>query len=212
VHDNIEAFLCLLKKVKNQSIFRLVHRWTSVNRSLHTIRASVEKSSNFLFSLRNFSHFEHTSEKVPADLIEGIETVLVLYHSQIRHHIEVIRKYQVLPLILCYPNELNQIWMNLIHNAIQAMAGKGTLTIETTLQDEQIFVSITDTGKGISNTIRPHIFEPFFTTGAGNGLGLGIAKNIIEKHQGKIEITSQPGKTTFQVSMPLNPESQTIPP
>ena len=113
---------------------------------------------------------------------------------------------QDIPAIFCYPGELNQVWTNLIHNALQAMDYQGTLTINSSTRNEQIVISITDTGKGIPNEIQEKIFEPFFTTkpaGEGSGLGLDIVKKIIDKHQGRIHVESQPGNTTFRVVLPI---------
>jgi two-component system NtrC family sensor kinase len=108
--------------------------------------------------------------------------------------------------VFCYPDELNQVWTNLIHNALQAMDYKGILTINATQQDTKVIITITDTGKGIPREIQDKIFEPFFTTkptGEGSGLGLDIVQKIIEKHEGEIEVESMPGKTTFTVSLPI---------
>lgn len=109
--------------------------------------------------------------------------------------------------MLCYPDELNQVWTNIIHNALQAMDYRGTLTIDIAQQDQQAHISITDSGQGIPEHIQSKIFEPFFTTkrpGEGSGLGLDIVKKIIDKHRGRIEVKSIPGKTTFTVSLPIN--------
>jgi signal transduction histidine kinase len=108
--------------------------------------------------------------------------------------------------VFCYPDELNQVWTNLIHNALQAMNYQGTLTIDVTTQEQQVKISITDSGQGIPEEIKTKIFEPFFTTkppGEGSGLGLDIVKKIIDKHQGKIEVESVPGKTTFTFYLPM---------
>jgi signal transduction histidine kinase len=119
-----------------------------------------------------------------------------------------MRNYTELPPVLCYPDELNQVWTNLIHNALQAMDYRGTLTLEVMTQDQQAKISITDSGKGIQKEIQSRIFEPFFTTkppGEGSGLGLDIVKKIIEKHSGQISVESQPGRTTFNVFLPIGP-------
>ncbi|HEW98064.1 MAG: hypothetical protein DRR16_24805 [Candidatus Parabeggiatoa sp. nov. 3] len=124
--------------------------------------------------------------------------------------IKVIKHYAELPPIWCYADELNQVWTNLVHNALQAMDDKGTLTIETFPQDNQVLISIIDNGKGIAPEIKEKIFEPFFTTkraGEGSGLGLDIVRKIVKKHEGKITFESQPGKTTFTVFLPVLPSS-----
>jgi two-component system, NtrC family, sensor kinase len=109
--------------------------------------------------------------------------------------------------VLCYTDELNQVWTNLIHNALQAMNNQGTLIIDTTRQDTRVLISITDSGKGIPQEIQHKIFEPFFTTkpaGQGSGLGLDIVNKIINKHEGTIDVESVPGKTRFTVSLPIS--------
>jgi signal transduction histidine kinase len=133
---------------------------------------------------------------------------LTLYQNQLKQGVQVIRNYAKLPPVLCYPDELNQVWTNLIHNALQAMEYRGTLSIEVTAIDQQAKISLTDSGKGIPEEIQAKIFEPFFTTkpsGEGSGLGLDIVKKIIKKHDGQITVESQPGRTTFNVFLPIQP-------
>lgn len=133
----------------------------------------------------------------------------MLDHNQIKRGIEVIKNYTNLPLIDCYPDQLNQVWTNLINNAIYEMNNQGILIIDTMQEQQMVKVSITDNGQGIPLEIQNKIFEPFFTTkakGEGSGLGLDIVKKIVDKHQGTIELHSQPGQTTFTISLPLNLE------
>lgn len=116
------------------------------------------------------------------------------------------KHYREVPAILCYPDELNQVWTNLIHNAVQAMQGQGTLDIAVSHQDQSVVVAITDSGSGIPEDLKERIFEPVFTTrpsGEGSGLGLDIVRKIIDKHQGKITVDSQPGNTTFRIFLPV---------
>ena len=138
---------------------------------------------------------------------EGLETVLTLYNNQIKQSVELIKEYADLPPIRCYPDELNQVWTNILHNALQAMDYKGTLIVTISQQDNNAVVAITDSGQGIPSEIKEQIFTPFFTTkaaGEGSGLGLDIVKKIIDKHDGKIEVDSQVEKgTTFSVWLPL---------
>jgi signal transduction histidine kinase len=206
IYEDVEALLPLLKDLNSQSILKTAYQLASVQKSTRTIITATDKASNIVFSLKNFSRLDQAGGKVHANLIEGIETVLILYYSQLKHGIEVVKNYTDLPLVACYPSELNQVWANLVHNALQAMECNGTLTIEVKKQETQVQVDITDSGKGIPEEIKPHIFEPFFTTkppGEGSGLGLNIVKRIIEKHQGKITVDSRPGKTTFSVYLSL---------
>jgi signal transduction histidine kinase len=116
------------------------------------------------------------------------------------------------PPILCYPEELAQVWSNLIGNAIHAMGDRGELEIAVHQQNQFICVQVTDSGSGISPEVLPRIFEPFFTTkpmGEGSGLGLSIVRKIIDKHHGEIEVNSCPGKTQFEVRLPLRQPLET---
>ncbi len=169
---------------------------------------ATNRAAKIMYALKNYARHDSKGEKINANIIEGIETVLTLYYNQFKQGVEVIRNYETdLPSILCYPDELNQVWTNLVHNALQAMGNKGTLTVDVKRHNSTMSISITDSGKGIPVEIQEKIFEPFFTTkptGEGSGLGLNIVKQIVEKHEGKIQVYSIPGKTTFTVFIPLD--------
>jgi signal transduction histidine kinase len=142
-----------------------------------------------------------------------METVLTIYHNAIKHGIEIIKNYDEIPMIYCFPDELNQIWTNLLHNSIQAMDGKGTITINIhTIENGGVLsISIEDTGPGIPPEIQEKIFEPFFTTkprGEGSGLGLHIIKKILEKHKGVLLLDTEPGRTKFTVNIPIIKEDK----
>ena len=119
----------------------------------------------------------------------------------------VVRDYQKIPLLVnSFGSELNQVWTNLIDNAIDAMGGKGELRVRAYRDTECVVVEISDSGSGISPAVEPHIFEPFFTTkgvGEGTGLGLDTVQRIVKKHRGTIRVDSKPGDTRFQVWLPL---------
>ncbi len=143
---------------------------------------------------------------VEADLQEGIETVLTIYQNQIKHHIELVRRFEAVGPITCLPDELNQVWTNLIHNALQAMNFRGTLTVGVHAAGDDVVVTVRDTGCGIPEVLRERIFDPFFTTkpsGEGSGLGLDIVRRIVEKHGGRILVDSIEGEgTRFEVILP----------
>jgi len=209
--DNIEAFLPLLKAPKSQTILNTAYQLASLQKSTQTIMAASERAAKVVFALKSFARYDSSGEKVPTNLIEGIETVLTLYHNQLKHGIEIIKNYAQLPPVWGYPAELNQVWTNIIHNALQAMSYKGTLKIDVTEQDNHAIINITDSGIGIPDEIKQKIFEPFFTTkptGEGCGLGLDIVKRIIDKHNGKITVESVVGKTTLTVYIPINPNEE----
>jgi signal transduction histidine kinase len=206
IYEDVTPFLPLLKDADSQAILENAYQLASLRKSVQAIKIASDRASKVVFALKNFARFDASGEKVQANITEGIETVLTLYHNQFKQGVLVKKHFAQLPPMWCYPDDLNQVWINLIHNALQAMDYKGTLTIEVLQQSEQVRVSITDSGKGIPPEIQPKIFEPFFTTkpaGEGNGLGLDIVRRIIDKHEGKIDVESTQGKTTFTVSLPL---------
>jgi signal transduction histidine kinase len=206
IYKELDAFLPLLINPERTNILNTAYQLASLQKGIQTITIAANRAVKIVLALKSFARYDHSGEKVKTNLTEGIETALTLYHNQIKHGVEIIKDYADLPPILCYPDELNQVWTNLVHNALQAMDNNGTLKIESLIQDNQVALKFTDSGKGISDEIRAKIFEPFFTTkpaGEGNGLGLDIVKKIIAKHKGRIEVESEPGKTTFTVFLPI---------
>jgi len=207
VYQEITPWLPLLQSSENQKVLDMAYQIIGLQKSTATIATASDRAAKVVFALKNFSRFDHTGKKVLAQVSDGIETVLTLYYNKLKFGVEVIRKYAETPQIYCFPDELSQVWTNLIHNALQAMDNQGFLTIQTTVVDHNIVVSITDTGNGIPDEIKERIFEPFFTTkpiGEGSGLGLDIVKKIVAKHDGKIELFSQLGTgTTFNVILPI---------
>jgi signal transduction histidine kinase len=168
--------------------------------------SATERIIQIVNSLKSFARLDE-AEYQKADIHQGIDSALTLLTPKLREKIEVIKEYGEIPRINCYPNQLNQVFMNLIANAIAAIEDKGSITIRTESQDNQIIIRISDTGIGIPDKHKDRIFEPFFTTrnvGAGRGLGLSISLGIIEKHQGKIEFSSEAGKgSEFVVFLPI---------
>jgi len=207
VYNEIDAFVPLLQRSDSLHILEIAYKLSELKRGLATINTATDRASKVVFALKTYARYEQSGEKTAASITEGIETILTLYQNLLKQGVEVIKNYAEIPPILCYPDELNQVWTNLIHNALQAMDYRGTLTIELTAQDYQAKISITDCGHGIPEEIKTKIFDPFFTTkpaGEGSGLGLDIVKKIVDKHQGKIEVESIPGRTTFNVFLPMN--------
>lgn len=207
IYEDIQAFLPLLQDPERDKLLKTAYDLASFQKSTKTIMTATDRAAKIVFALKSYARYDNFEEKLQANIVEGIETVLTLYHNQLKQGVEVVRNYQELPPIWCYPDELNQVWTNLIHNAVQAMNNQGTLKISVTQQETYLKVQITDSGCGIPEEIMPRIFEPFFTTkpaGEGSGLGLDIVKKIVEKHQGKIEVLSKPGETVFTVFLPIN--------
>lgn len=206
IYENIEEFLPLFKSPDWEVVLNIAYQFASFKKSISLIQRATAKSGKVVFALKTYAHFDSKPEKVQANLHDGIETVLTLYQNQLKHSIEVVKNYGDSPKIMCYPDDLNQVWTNLVHNALQAMDYQGILTIETQQQEANIFVKFTDNGKGIPSEVIPKVFQPFFTTksaGEGSGLGLDIVRKIVEKHEGTISVDSVPGRTTFTVSLPI---------
>jgi PAS domain S-box-containing protein len=206
IYDEIESFLPLLVTPDADWILQLAYNLARLHFNSKNISTAIERAAKIVFALKNYAHFDSSGTKQSAQITDGIETVLELYHNQLKKGVDVIKDYQSLTPLLCYPDELMQVWTNLIHNAIQAMNYKGTLQLKVLQQDNHVVVQVTDSGCGISPDIRDKIFEPFFTTkpaGEGSGLGLDIVKKIVEKHSGRIEVESEPGRTTFSIWLPM---------
>ncbi len=208
IYTEVDEYLPLLQHARNEFIFDVAYKLSTLTRSTENITTAVERASKVIFALKTFARYDQSGEKILSCLQEGLETVLTLYHNQLKHGVELTRKYATdLPSISCYPDELNQVWTNILHNALQAMDYKGTLTVSTLQHDNYAVVAITDTGPGMSTEIKNQIFTPFFTTksaGEGSGLGLDIVKKIIDKHHGKIEVDSKMGQgTIFSVYLPM---------
>lgn len=141
------------------------------------------------------------------DVVKSLETTLTILNHKLKRGVIVQREYQPMPLLVdSFGSELNQVWTNLIDNAIDAMNGKGELRVRTFRDNGCVVIEISDTGSGISPEVRSHIFEPFFTTkgvGEGTGLGLDTVQRIVKKHRGSVQVNSKPGDTSFQVWLPL---------
>ena len=170
----------------------------------------LEQIAELVMSLKNFSRVDRSHTEL-FDLNEGVETSLKICQNQIKDLV-VEKQFAELPDISCAPSQLNQVFLNLINNAAQAMGGQGTLTVTTERDGDNAVVKVRDTGCGMDADTVAHIFEPFFTTkpvGEGTGLGLSIVFRIIEDHGGQITVESQPGEgTEFRVSLPISAASQ----
>jgi signal transduction histidine kinase len=163
--------------------------------------------STLVSAAKQYSQMDRAPFQV-ADVRELLDSTLVMLTRKIGDGIEVVKDYDPdLPRIPCYAAELNQVWTNLIDNAVAAMDGHGTLTVRTRQQDDTAIIDIQDTGPGVPADIRDRIFEPFFTTkpvGEGTGLGLDISwRIVVRKHHGDIKLESEPGRTVFSVQLPL---------
>ncbi len=173
---------------------------------LHEIESSTSRISDLVGAIKEYTFMDQAPVQ-NVDIVKSLETTLTILNHKLKHGVAVQRDYQKIPLLVnSFGSELNQVWTNIIDNAIDAMGGKGKLRVRTYREDQCAVVEIADDGPGISPEVQPHIFEPFFTTkgvGEGTGLGLDTVQRIVKKHRGNIQVSSKPGDTRFQVWLPL---------
>jgi signal transduction histidine kinase len=173
---------------------------------LHEIESSTSRISDLVGAIKEYTHMDQAPVQ-NVDVVKSLETTLTILNHKLKKGVVVQRDYQRIPLLVnSFGSELNQVWTNIIDNAIDAMHGKGELRIRTYRDDSCVVVEIGDDGPGIPSEVQPHIFEPFFTTkgvGEGTGLGLDTVQRIVKKHRGNIQVSSKPGDTRFQVWLPL---------
>jgi signal transduction histidine kinase len=173
---------------------------------LNEIESSTSRISELVRAIKEYTYMDQAPVQ-NVDIVKGLETTLTILNHKLKHGVAVVRDYPSAPLrVNSFGSELNQIWTNLMDNAIDAMHGKGELRVRIYRDDTCAVVEIGDNGPGIPPEIKPRIFEPFFTTkgvGEGTGLGLDTVQRIVKKHGGTIQVTSNPGDTRFQVWLPL---------
>ncbi len=206
VKADLEQFIDIFTASNCDRILEVAYDLSVIRNNASNINLAVERAAKIVFALKSYVRQDGSRKKVKASIPETIETVLTLYHNQIKQGTDVSKIYQTVPEIYCYPDELSQVWTNLIHNGLQAMDYKGKLEIEVEEEKQHIVVSITDSGSGIPSEIQEKIFKPFFTTkpmGEGSGLGLDIVRKILNKHNGRVEVESEPGHTKFSVYLPI---------
>lgn len=207
IYRDLDEFLPVLQHSEALWILSVAYNLARVQGNNRNILTGVERASKVVFALKTYARYDNTGRKQLVQLSEGIDTVLELYHNQLKHNIELQKEYEIVEAIACYPDELIQVWTNLIHNALQAMENSGQLGIKIQALEQGVMVQISDSGCGIPEDIRGRIFEPFFTTkpaGEGSGLGLDIVKKIVDKHNGAIAVESEPGNTRFTVTLPYS--------
>ncbi len=178
----------------------------SVTTLVDEVKESTRRVSDLVATVRSYSQMDRASLQ-RTDVTEGLESTLAMLGHKLRDGVTVVRDYAELPRIDAYAGELNQVWTNLIDNAIDAMDGRGTLRVKARLDEDTIVVEIGDTGPGMAPDVAARAFEAFYTTkdvGKGTGLGLDIARRIVEdRHAGTIDIDPRPGETILRVRIPV---------
>ncbi len=186
---------------------RLNKLFDVIDESNQVIKSGASRVGEIVRRLRSFARLDEAEIK-KVDVHEGLDDTLTLVHHEIKHHIEIVKDYGEVPPMSVYPSRLNQVFLNLLNNARQAVKEKGTITIRTGVEDAQAIIAFSDDGVGIEPENLKKIFDPGFTTkgvGVGTGLGLSICYQIIQDHHGTIEAESTPGDgTTFTIRLPLN--------
>jgi len=185
--------------------------WMAGASEAHNLLAEISEGagriSQIVGAMRSYAYLDQAPVQ-EVDITEGLENTLVLLGSKLQTGVVVHRDYaDGLPCIQAHGRELNQVWTNIIGNAIDAMGGHGTITIRTSARDGYVVAEIEDDGPGMAPATAARVFDPFFTTkppGQGTGLGLNISHNIVvQEHKGRITVDSAPGRTTFQVFLPI---------
>jgi signal transduction histidine kinase len=174
---------------------------------LSETREATARLSHIVLAMKSYTYLDQ-APLLEVDVHEGLESTLVILQHKLKQGVKVKREYDTtLPRIEAYASELNQVWTNIIDNAIDAMNGKGEICLRTYAEDNHVIVEIIDNGPGIPENIRSRILEPFFTTkppGKGTGLGLHISHDIVaNRHHGQLLVESKPGETKFKVVLPI---------
>jgi signal transduction histidine kinase len=171
------------------------------------IESSTSRISDLVRAIKEYTYMDQASVQ-DVDIVRSLENTLIILNHKLKRGVTVHRDYPEKPLLVSsFGSELSQVWTNLIDNASDAMAGKGDLDVHAFEDADCVTVEIADNGPGIPAEVQPRIFEPFFTTkgvGQGTGLGLDTVHRIIRKHKGSINFTSRPGRTVFQVRLPIS--------
>src|ERR1700690_1519831 len=205
--EALESLFAILDADSARSALVRIAASVEVATLLNEIESGTSRISDLVRAIKEYTYMDQTPLQ-NVDIVKGLETTLTILNHKLKHGVVVARDYQKIPLLVnSFGSELNQVWTNLIDNAIDAMGGKGELRVRAYRDAECVGVEIGDNGPGIFSAGEPHIFEPFFTTkgvGEGTGLGLDTVQRIVRKHRGTIQVDSKPGDTSFQVWLPLS--------
>lgn len=186
-----------------------IEKGMAVDRLMAEIERSAVRISDLVASIKSYSHMDRAPARQSTDVHEGLnQTLTMLGHAVRKKAVTVTRAYaEDVPEVCVYPGEINQVWTNLLDNAIDAAPEGGTIEIRSWREGRLVCVAISDDGEGIPADVRDRIFEPFYTTkapGQGTGLGLDVVQRIVAQHEGRIDVESEPGATTFTVCLPID--------
>jgi signal transduction histidine kinase len=204
---NAENLLPLVQYGSFERVCELVYEVRSQQVLLDNACVAASRIANLVKALKLYAHSDHEA-LTESSFKDDINNTLTILHNKIKTGVVVRKEFSDIPVVLCHADELNQVWTNIINNAIQAMGGVGVLVIRLYEEsNEQVVVEFEDNGPGIAKNSIDKIFDPYFTTkkrGDGTGLGLSICKKIIDKHDATISVDSVPGKTVFKITVPVS--------
>lgn len=206
IYRDIDQWHPMLLHPNCNVMLQVAYKLSGIERNAMIIDIASDKASKVVLALKTYSHPDQPDVFAKVQVLNGIETVLTLYNNYIKHGVDVTRDFDVLPEIIGSEDKLNQVWTNIIHNALQAMENRGSLVIRCKDEGACITIEFEDSGPGIPANVQNRIFEAFFTTkvsGEGTGIGLDISQRIVKKHKGEISFTSVPGRTVFRVELPV---------
>jgi signal transduction histidine kinase len=203
--EAVESLFARLDADKARAaLVKIAASW-EISSLLHEIDSSTSRISDLVGAIKEYTHMDQAPVQ-NVDVVKSLETTLTILNHKLRRGVAVQREYQPVPLLVSsFGSELNQVWTNIMDNAVDAMQGTGELRVRAYRDDGGVLVEIGDNGPGIPDDVQPHIYEPFFTTkgvGEGTGLGLDTVQQIVKKHRGNIQLNSKPGDTRFQVWLP----------
>jgi signal transduction histidine kinase len=202
----LESLFATLDKDTVRAALLRIAASIEISNLLNEIESSTSRISDLVRAIKEYTYMDQSPVQ-NVDIVKSLETTLTILNHKLKKGVMVQRNYERIPLLVnSFGSELNQVWTNIIDNAIDAMGGKGELRVRTYRDDGCVVVEIADNGPGIPEDVQPHIFEPFFTTkgvGQGTGLGLDTVQRIVRKHNGSVQVDSEPGDTRFQISLPL---------
>jgi signal transduction histidine kinase len=204
--EELEALLTKIDVVSAHGALARMAASAELASLLNEIESSTSRIFELVRTIKEYSYMDQARVQ-DVDIVRSLEATLAVLNYRLRDGVTVQREYQPVPLLVnSFGSELNQVWTNIIENAVDAMVGKGELRVRIFREERYVVVEIGDNGPGIPPEVKSHIFEPFFTTkgvGESTGLGLDAVQRIVKKHRGDIQVSSKPGDTRIQVWLPL---------
>lgn len=195
-----------LRQLRTKFKFDFIHK--DIKKLVAESQQGLDRVTKIILDLKDFSHADSNEQWVWANVHRGLDSTLNVVWNELKYKCEVVKEYGTLPDIYCLPSQLNQVFMNILVNAAQAIEVRGKITLRTGQEGNRIWIDIIDTGQGIPAENIPHLYEPFFSTkpvGRGTGLGLAVSYSIVERHHGSIEVHSKVGEgSTFRVWLPVH--------